>query len=45
MDEEERKIKLDDGVNTSLAFEGTDLFVDLWGRSLLSGTQNDTVIS
>ena len=30
MDEEEGKIKLDDSVNASLAFEGTDLFVDLW---------------
>ena len=30
MDEEEIKIKMDDGVDTSLALEGTDLFVDLW---------------
>ena len=30
MDEEEIKIKMDDSVNTSLASEGTDLFVDLW---------------
>ena len=36
MHEEERKKKrkkrkkMDDGVNTSLASEGTDLFVDLW---------------
>ena len=29
MNEEERK-KMDDGVNTSLASEGIDLFVDLW---------------
>ena len=36
MDEEERKIKLDDGVNTSLAFEGTDLFVDFVGGAALS---------
>ena len=28
MDEEERK--MDDGVDTSLASEGIDLFVDLW---------------
>ena len=28
MDEEE--IKMDDGVDTSLALEGIDLFVDLW---------------
>ena len=30
MDEEERKSKMDDGVDTSLASEGIDLFVDLW---------------
>ena len=30
MDEEEIKIKMDDSVNTSLASEGIDLFVDLW---------------
>ena len=30
MDEEEIKIKIDDGVDTSLASEGIDLFVDLW---------------
>ena len=30
MDEEEIKIKMDDGVNISLTSEGTDLFVDLW---------------
>ena len=30
MDEEEIKIKVDDGLDTSLASEGTDLFVDLW---------------
>ena len=30
MDEEEIKIKMDDGVDTSLASEGNDLFVDLW---------------
>ena len=30
MDEEEIKIKLDYGVDTSLASEGIDLFVDLW---------------
>ena len=29
MDEEEIKIKMDDRVATSLASEGTDLFVDL----------------
>ena len=28
MDEEEIKIKMDDGVDTSLASEGIDLFVD-----------------
>ena len=30
MDEEEIKIKIDDDVDTSLASDGTDLFVDLW---------------
>ena len=30
MDEEERKRKTDDGVDTSLASEGIDLVVDLW---------------
>ena len=30
VDEKEIKIKKDDGVDTSLASEGTDLFVDLW---------------
>ena len=30
MDEEEIKIKMDGSVDTSLALEGTDLFVDLW---------------
>ena len=29
-DEEEIKIKMDDGVDTSLASEGIDLLVDLW---------------
>ena len=29
MDEEEIKIKIDDGVDTSLASEGIDLLVDL----------------
>ena len=31
VDEEEIKIKMDNGVN-SLASEGTDLFIDLWER-------------
>ena len=30
VDEEEIKIKMEDGVNISLASEGTALFVDLW---------------
>ena len=30
MDEEEIKIKMDDCVDTSLASEGIDLFVNLW---------------
>ena len=29
MDEEEITVKMDDGVDTSLASEGIDLFVDL----------------
>ena len=45
VDEEERKIKMDDGVSTSFASEGIDLFVALWRRRLVSGTQNDTVFS
>ena len=34
MDEEEIKIKMDDGVNISLTSERTDLFVDLWEAQL-----------
>ena len=30
MVEEERKITMDDGVDTSVASEGIDLFVELW---------------
>ena len=30
MDEEEIKIKMDDGINTSLVSEGIALFVDVW---------------
>ena len=30
MDEEEIKIKMDDGVDTPLASKEIDLFVDLW---------------
>ena len=30
MNEEEIKIKMGDGVGTSLTSEGIDLFVDLW---------------
>ena len=30
MDEEEITTKMDDGVDTSLASEAIDLFVDLW---------------
>ena len=32
MDEEEIKIKMDNCVDTSLASEGIDLVVDLWGE-------------
>ena len=34
MDEEERKRKMDDGVDLSLASEGINLFVDLWEAQL-----------
>ena len=34
MDEEERKRKMDDGVDLSLASEGINLFVDLRGAQL-----------
>ena len=44
MNEEEIKIKMDDGVDTSLAFDGIALFVDLWRRSLVSWIQNDKVV-
>ena len=30
MEDPEIKIKIDDGVDLSIALEGTDLFVDLW---------------
>jgi len=30
VDEEERQRKMDDGVDTSLASEETDIFFDLW---------------
>ena len=43
MDEEE--IKMDDGVDNSLASEGTDLFVDLLEAPLVSGNQNDIIVS
>ena len=45
MNEEEIKIKMDDRVDASLAFEGTDLCVTCGRRSLVSGTQNDIVVS
>ena len=32
-------------LGSSLASEGICLFVDLWGRSLVSETQNETVVS
>ena len=43
MDEED--IKMNDGVNTSLASQGIELFVDILRHSLVSGTQNDIVVS
>ena len=45
MDVEKRKRKLDESVNASLAFEGTDLFVDLWEAQPFSGILNDIVVS
>ena len=45
MDEEEMKTKMDDGVDNSLASEGTDLFVDLLEAPLVSGNQNDIIVS
>ena len=45
MNEEEIKIKMDDSVDTSLAWEGTDLFVDLWEAQPFSGILNDIVVS
>ena len=47
MDEEEIKIKLDDGVDTSFSSGNIDLFVDLWEAQplIVSGTRNDTVVS
>ena len=44
VNEEEINIKMDDGVDKSLASEGTDLFVDLWEAQPFSGTQNDIVL-
>ena len=45
MDEEEMKTKMDDGVDNSLASEGTDLSVDLLEAPLVSGNQNDIIVS
>ena len=46
MDEEEIKMKwMTVSLNTSLASEGICLFVDLLGRSLVSETQNEIVVS
>ena len=55
MDKEEIKIKMDVGVDTSLASEGINLlffllffssfFLTCGTRSLVSGTQNDIVVS
>ena len=40
-----KKKKMDDRVDTSLTSEEIDLFVDLSPTSLVSGTQNDIVVS
>ena len=45
MGEEEIKIKMDEGVDTSLTSEGTDLVLICGRRSLVSGTQNGVVVS
>ena len=47
MDEEERKRNwMTVSLGTSLASEGIQcLFADLWEGSLISGTQNDIVVS
>ena len=45
MDEEEIKIKMDDSVGSSLASEGLTYLLTCGRRSLISGTQNDTVVS
>ena len=45
VDEEEIKIKMDDGVDTSLASKRTDLYVDLWEVQPCLWIQNDTVVS
>ena len=46
VDEEEREINIDDGVDTSLASRGNDLFILLncGRRSLVSGTKNNIVV-
>ena len=45
MDEKERKRNMDDDIATSLASEGTDLFITCGRHSLICGTQNDIVVS
>ena len=46
MDEEEIKIKMDDGVHTLLASEGIYVHLLTCGRrSLVCGIQNDIVVS
>ena len=45
MDLEKIKIKMDDSVDTSLASEGTDLFVDLWEAQPCLWIHNDIVVS
>ena len=42
---DEEEIKMDDGMDTSLTFEGTDLFVNLWRCSLVSEVLNNTVVT
>ena len=45
MDEEERKVKMDDGVARYFTRFGGNMFLLTCGRcSLVSGTQNDIVV-
>ena len=48
VDEEEIKLKMDDGIDTSLSSEGIELFVELGGGggpALSLGPKNNIVVS